>query len=83
MASIKIGRETFEIQKGDYILDNGACLQFCGGNGRILKRKGFDSFSSLLIPKSLYKDINLKEMVKKETVSNFTKQPLIKYFFNV
>ncbi len=39
METIKIGRTEYEIKKGDYILDNGACHQFCSGDNRSLEKK--------------------------------------------
>ena len=65
--TIKIGRKEYLIQKGDYILYNGACYQFCAGNGRTLKWDGHFSMRSLVIPNSALKKIPLETMKKAET----------------
>ena len=61
--SIKIGRNTYEIKSGDYILDNGYFSMFCSGDNRILRWSGFDTFSYIVIPKSIMKTIQ-KDVLK-------------------
>lgn len=60
--TIKIGRKEYTVQKGDYILWNGACYQFCAGDKRILKQEGFNSYTHLRVPASAIKSINLKAL---------------------
>jgi hypothetical protein len=69
MTSIKIGREEYEIKKGDYILDNGACYQFCAGDRRTLKMQGWHSYSSLRVSKTAIKHLKLETLEKKENTS--------------
>lgn len=64
METIKIGRETYEVKSGDYILDNGACHQFIAGDGRTLKMAKYISYSNLVIPKTLVKKIPFIRMTK-------------------
>jgi len=59
---IKVGHKVFQPQKGDYILDNGACKQFCTGDGRTLVQKGYDSYRNIVLPKSVVKNINIASM---------------------
>jgi riboflavin synthase alpha subunit len=63
MKTIKIGRKTYEIKPGDYILDNGACLQFVAGDKRGLKF----GYNNIVMPKSVAKKIQFSDM-RKETV---------------
>jgi hypothetical protein len=71
--TIKVGRETYEVKKGDYILYNGACYQFIAGDMRTLKHQGWTSYSSLMIPKTLVKKIPFDSMLKKEVGESLTK----------
>ena len=64
--NIKIGRETYEVKKGDYILYNGACYQFIAGDGRTLKYQGWTSYHSLVMPKTLVKKIPFDQLVEKK-----------------
>ena len=64
MKSIKIGRKEYEIKKGDYVLFNGACHQFCSGDGRVLKYEGYSKYTSLVIPKTTVNKIPLENMQK-------------------
>ena len=52
ITEIKINKIVYKIKKGDYLLYNGSCYQFCSGDGRTLIRYGLTSFSNLIIPKS-------------------------------
>lgn len=64
METIKIGRTTYEVKSGDYILYNGAIHQFIAGDGRTLKQDGFNSSSSLKMPATLVKKIPFIRMTK-------------------
>ena len=79
MEKIKIGRKEFDVKKGDYILDNGLCFQFCTGDGRVLLRKGFNSYTSLLVPASMMKKINLSTLAAKPYQVHGMN--LIRYYF--
>ena len=65
MKEIKIGRKTYEIKSGDYILFNGACHMFCTGDGRQLDFADWHSITCLTIAKSRVKEIPLDTMEKK------------------
>lgn len=62
MKTIKIGRKEYDVKKGDYVQYNGAVYLFCAGDGRTLKREGWDMYTYLHIPKSVLKKIELKSM---------------------
>ena len=66
MKEIKIGRGTYEVKKGDYILDNGACMMFHAGDNRVLHREKFNIYSYLVIPKSTIKKLDFSSFTKKE-----------------
>jgi hypothetical protein len=70
METIKIGRKEYNIQKGDYILYNGACYQFCTGDNRTLKMEGFNQYTSLTVPASVVKKIPFENMVKQNIKTN-------------
>jgi hypothetical protein len=61
---IKVGRKVFQPKKGDYILDNGSCKQFCTGDGRGLFFKAWTEYRNVVLPKNAIKLINLSEMRK-------------------
>lgn len=73
--NIKIGRETYEVKKGDYILYNGACYQFIAGDGRTLKHQGWTPYTSLVMPNTLVKKIPFDKMIEKKDAS------LVKWYF--
>lgn len=54
MATIKIGRNNYEIKAGDYLLNNQACIQFVTGDRRPLRRRGFDIDRSLRVATGRY-----------------------------
>ena len=81
MKTIKIGRKTYEIKKGDYILFNQACYQFCSGDNRTLKVEGWNRYSNLVIPKSRMKEIDLESMKKIETGNKEKRTLLIRWYF--
>ena len=62
MEPIIIKGKTYQPQKGDYILDNGSCKQFCSGDGRTLKQKGFDFYRNIVLTKEAVKKINIAGM---------------------
>jgi len=64
METIKIGRTTYEVKPGDYILYNGSCHQFVTGDKRTLKQDGFNAYSSLKMPATLIKKIPFIRMTK-------------------
>jgi len=63
---IKIGRNEFIIKKGDYILYNYACYQFCSGDGRILKYVRYTGYPNIVIANSTFKNIPFDKMIKIE-----------------
>ena len=77
--NIKIGRETYEVKKGDYILYNGACYQFIAGDGRTLKQEGFTGYSNLKMPMTLIKKIPFIRMTKVSFNKNGV--DLVKWYF--
>lgn len=80
MKEIKIGRAIYQIKKGDYILDNGACFQFCSGDFRVLKRKGWTAFNSLRIPNSTINKINLEDTEKFDKTEHPSGNTILKYY---
>lgn len=64
MDKIKIGRIEYEIKKGDYVMYNGACFQFCAGDGRMLKYKNGIKLYSLVMPRAAVKSINFYALKK-------------------
>lgn len=75
---IKIGRNEYEIKKGDYILDNGSCFQFMAGDGRVLRRKSWSMYSNVMMPKSLIKKVPFSSL---EKIHENRGIPLIYWFF--
>ncbi len=61
---VKIGRKEYDVKSGDYILYNGAVYQFCAGDKRTLKQKGFDTFNTLTLPVTMVKKLPFIRMVK-------------------
>lgn len=80
METIKIGRNEFEIKKGDYIYFNGVLYLFCAGDNRALLIKGFDKYTSLVISKKALSKLSLKTMDKITT--NYYGKTHIKWIFN-
>jgi len=81
MKTIKIGRKTHEIKKGDYILFNQACYQFCAGDNRGLKMEGYTKCTSLVMPKSRLKEIDFNNMKKVEVGNKEERTLLIRWYF--
>ena len=79
METIKIGRITYEVKPGDYILDNGASHQFIAGDKRTLKIDGFTLYHSLMMPKTLVKKIPFIRMTK--VSFNKDGMGLVKWYF--
>lgn len=79
MKSIKIGRNEYEIKKGDYILYNGACYQFITSDKRMLKFKNHQKIDALTIPKTTIKKIPLDLMQKKSF--NYNGVELVRWIF--
>jgi len=78
LKTIKIGRFTYDIRKGDYILDNGACIQFITGDRRTLISSGFDRKTSLRIPKTTVKKIISPIL---DSLRKVEKQPSLTYYY--
>ena len=64
--SLKIGRNTYEIKKGDFIYYNTSCYQFFTGDGRIIRSEKFATFNHIILTKSALKAIPLDKLIKKE-----------------
>lgn len=79
LAAVKIGRTEHLIRKGDYILFNESCYQFCAFDRRTLKREGWNSYSNLVIPKTTVSKIPFNKMRKEEYVSSGMN--LVRWFF--
>lgn len=54
MKTIQIGRHTYQVKDCDYFMDNGACIQYCTGDGRYLRQKWVDRSHSLVVPKTTW-----------------------------
>ncbi len=79
LETIKIGRVTYEVKSGDYILYNGSCYQFVTGDKRTLKQQGWTSYSSLVMPATLVKKIPFIRMTK--VSFNLDGMDLVKWYF--
>lgn len=79
METIKIGRVTYDVKSGDYILYNGSCYQFIAGDKRTLKQQGWTSYSSLQMPATLVKKIPFIRMTK--VSFNLDGMDLVKWYF--
>jgi hypothetical protein len=85
--TIKIGRKSLKILKGDYILDNGACYQFIAGDRRVLyytKNGRFnDRHTIIMLPKKLVKaiDFSVLSFTGKNPKDSNTMFGLKYYFF--
>lgn len=56
-ATIKCGRFTYEIKKGDKLLDNGACLQFLPKDNSILPFRDWFTARSAKVSKKEFKRV--------------------------
>ncbi len=79
--TLKIGRDTYDIKPGDFILDNGSCYQFGSGDKRALKREGFNEYHYLRLPKKALKKIDLSKLRKVEIPTVKQDVQLIYYYF--
>ena len=64
LESFTMRGKTYTIKKGDYILDNGACLQFVAGDNRPLRVIGFSHYSTIILTKKLSKEFPLGKLTK-------------------
>lgn len=76
---IKIGAKTYEVKKGDYIQDNGACMLFVAGDGRCLRREGHTVYDYVNLTKKALSGIKLETLVKKIGVVRYTN--VTRYYF--
>jgi len=76
MQTITVRKKEYEVKKGDYILDNGSCLQFVTGNRRIIRTSGFDAFDYVELNKKAISEIDLSKLTKVEN------NGYVKYIFN-
>ena len=79
LSAVKIGRKEYPIKKGDYILYNGACYQFCSGDGRTLKLERYIQYTNLRLPNAMVKKIPFENMVKQNYKSSG--MDLVRWFF--
>ena len=79
LAAVKIGREEYSVKKGDYILYNGACYQFCSGDGRTLKLERYTQYTNLRLPDTMVKKIPFDLMEKQNYKSS--ELHLVRWFF--
>ena len=79
LSAVKIGRKEYPIKKGDYILYNGACYQFCSGDGRTLKSERFTQYTNLQLSASTVKKIPFDKMQKQNYKSSGMN--LVRWFF--
>ena len=79
LSAVKIGREEYQIKKGDYILYNGSCYQFCSGDGRTLKSEKFTQYTNLELSASTVKKIPFDKMQKQNYKSSG--MDLVRWFF--
>ncbi len=77
--TLKIGRVTYDVKSGDYILYNGSCYQFVTGDKRTLRQEGFNAYSSLRMPATLVKKIPFIRMTKVSFTSDG--MDLVKWYF--
>ena len=70
LSAVKIGRNEYPIKKGDYILYNGACYQFCSGDGRTLKLERYTPYTNLRLPDIMVKKIPFEALEKQNYKSS-------------
>ena len=70
LSAVKIGRCEYPVKKGDYILYNGACYQFCSGDGRTLKIERYTQYTNLRLPDVMVKNIPFDDMRKQNYKSS-------------
>ncbi len=79
LSAVKIGRKEYPIKKGDYILYNGACYQFCSGDGRTLKLERYTKYTNLRLTNAMVKKIPFDDMQKQNYKSSGMN--LVRWFF--
>lgn len=79
LSEVKIGRKEYQIKNGDYILYNGACYQFCSGDGRTLKLERYTQYTNLRLPDAMVKKIPFDDMQKQNYKSSG--MDLVRWFF--
>ena len=79
LSAVKIGRKEYPIKKGDYILYNGSCYQFCSGDSRTLKFERFTQYTNLKLSASMVKKIPFDKMQKQNYKSSG--MDLVRWFF--
>ena len=79
LSAVKIGRKEYPIKKGDNILYNGACYQFCSGDGRTLKIERYTQYTHLRLPDAMVKKIPFDKMQKQNYKSSGI--DLVRWFF--
>lgn len=77
--TIKIRNNEYTIKQGDYILDNGACIQLVAGDGRILRFDGYNAFRSVVLTKKAI--AQLPKRITEELKTNPAKRGLREYYF--
>lgn len=63
-AELKVGRRIVKIKVGDYLFDNGACIQLVAGDGRKLyydHKRPYDRINSIVISKRVFNKGVLKQ----------------------
>lgn len=79
LSAVKIGRKEYLIKKGDYIIYNGACYQFCSGDGRTLKCERHTQYTNIILPDAIVKKIPFDDMLKQNYKSSG--MDLVRWFF--
>ena len=85
--TLKVGTRQFLIHKGDYILDNRSCYQFCSAGGRTLFSTKSGRYNqnntNIQLPKKLIAAIDFDDMIKieKSPEESVTKGGLTYYKF--
>jgi len=77
----KIRKREIETKKGDYILFNGACYQFCTGDKRQIYFDGWHSVNSILLTKKVFNEIDFSELIKKEFGEKEKRTLMVYWFF--
>ena len=75
----KVGRNTYQAIKGDYLMDNGRCIQFCTGDKRDLQVKVGKRAKNLTMTKKALSQIDLSKLRRVE--EEFYELKIIYYFF--
>lgn len=81
LSAVKIGRKEYQVKKGDYILYNGACYQFCSGDCRTLKLERYIQYTNLILPNAMVKKIPFDDMQKQNYKSSSSGMDLVRWYF--